>query len=481
MAYVDLKEMSFEAFHHIGKKEFKEAEKKLSYLLNINPNEPVLYYYLGYMFAEKKQWAFAVLAFEKALEFEPNFDECLCNMSGAYRQLNRIDLAIPCFKEAVKIASHPNYVDKCNGDAEKAKINLADYLGNLASCYVGCGNPDEAIKWGEQAIAVYPDRPNSMWNTGLAYLEKGDYRRGFHGYSFGPKLSGAKLRNYHAPNGVTPMWDGTLGQTVVVYGEQGIGDEIMFASMLADLAKDVNVIMESHPRLLDMFRRSFPHLTIYGTRKAVEISWLKSHPQIDAQIPLSQLGQFYRREKSDFPGTPYLVVDERLKANVATKYLEPLSARKKIGIAWKGGVGSTNKSVRCIPLDALKPLFELDCEFISLQYHDNARAEVDALNEAYGREVITHYQDVVDDYDLTAALLGSLDIVISVPQSIVHLAGAHGIETIQMCPKHALWQMGPYGEDMPWYKSVRNIWQLEAGNWDTIVANVVMELKHKGY
>ncbi len=126
------------------------------------------------------------------------------------------------------------------------------------------------------------------------------------------------------------------------------------------------------------------------------------------------------------------------------------------------------------------PLFGLDCDFISLQYHNNARAEVDIFHESLGYEVITHWQDVVDDYDLTAGLLTQLDYVVSVPQSVVHLAGSLGVATLQLCPKSALWQMGVYKQNAPWYKCVKNIWQEVDGKWADVIDKLVLELKSKG-
>lgn len=487
MAYVNLQEMAVEAFHHIEKKEYSQAEKKISYLLDANPKEAVLYYYMGCLYLGKKQWAFAAMAFEKALDIQPNFDECLNNMATAYRQLGDIASCITCFTKAAEIASHPNYLAKCDNDKAKADRNLADYWGNLGSCYVGRGNPTQAIEYLKKSLEIVPKTPNAMWNIGLAYLELGNYKDGFEGYSYNLLQKEAKTRNYHAPHGTTAVWTGPaespIKPTVVVYGEQGIGDEIMFASMLKEMTYDADVIMECHPRLLEMFRRSFPDVTIYGTRKAIEISWLKNHKNIDYQIPLSQLGQFYRKKKEDFPGMPYLDVDPKYTKKAADRLatLDTQGHKLKIGISWKGGVGSTNKPTRTIPLTDLLPILKnREYDFISLQYHSNAQAEIDAFNEAQGEVLITHWQDIVDDYDLTAGLLLNLDMVVSVPQSVVHLAGALGVPTIQMCPKQGLWQMGPYGEDAPWYKSVTNRWQLVDGNWDTVVANVAMELEHKG-
>lgn len=485
MAYVNLQELAFEAFAHIEKKEYKEAELKLSYLLNVDPENPTILYYLGCMFLDRKQYGFAIIAYERAMQLQPNFDECLNNVSTAYRLIGRVDKCRESFTKAIEIAKHPKYLEKCNNDVKRATNNLADYLGNLGSCFIAQGTPDKALPYLDEAIKVCPERTNAFWNRGLAYLEQGRYEEGFIGYDYGDRIGDGKERSYHGGPRSTPVWEGpslttlTNKPTVVVYGEQGIGDELMFASMLPDLMRDADVILECHPRLMDLFRQNFPTIPVFGTRKATQVNWAKNY-HIDSKIAMGSLAKHYRKKKEDFPGTPYLKASPQTLLTMQEK-LQALSSRPKIGISWKGGIGVTNKGPRCIPLEILRPLFEFDVEFISLQYHSNAQAELDLFHEKMGRNLITHWQDVIDDYDLTAGLLPNLDMVISVPQSVVHLAGALGVTTIQMCPVKALWQMGPYGENAPWYECVQNFWQKTDGDWHSVVAQVGKYLEMEGY
>lgn len=468
--------MSFDAFAHIEKKEYKQAEEKLSYLLNVNPDAAVLYYYLGCLFLEKKQYAFAVLAYEKAVALVPLFDECFNNMSTAYRQLGRMDKCKENFKKAVDIAKLPDYVSKFPEDPQKAKQNLADYLGNLGSCYVAGGTSQTAIDYENEALALIPDLPNARWNRSLALLELGDYAQGFDDYNYcEARTHPTKERSYHGAPNSTPWWDGKPGKKIVVYGEQGLGDEIMFASILPDIMKDCEVVFECHPRLMNLFRSTWPKLTIYGTRKATQLSWAKSQKDIQEKTNIAFLASKYRRKKEDFPGMSYLIPDGSIVEKMK-KRLDSLGSRPKIGLSWKGGIGITNKEPRTIDLSIMLPLFDFDVDFISLQYHKNALAERDKFWESTGKEIV-HWQDVIDDYDLTAGLVANLDLIISVPQSVVHLAGAIGAPVLQLCPVRALWQMGVYGEDAPWYKSVANIWQDNDGNWPGVIAKVVTKLK----
>lgn len=479
MAYINLNDVAKQAFEHIEKKEFVQAESKLSYLLNIYPDDPIFYYYLGTLYACRKQYAFAIMAYEKAIQLNPNFDEALNNLGDVYRHIGDIDSCADCFKKALAIAERPEYRSKCK-DLEQASKSLANYVANLGACYVGVGASYKALGHLNRALSIYPELPNGMWNWGLANLEIGNFDKGFEGYDYGMRVGDKTDRSYHGAPNSTPKWLGKSDkkETVVVYGEQGIGDEIMFASMLPEMARDANVIFDCHPRLMDLFRESFPEITVYGTRKASQVNWAAQH-QIDAKIAIGSLGKLYRKSVDDFPSTPYLKANQVYKDSMKLK-LDALSSKPKIGISWKGGVSSTNKPARIIPLELLKPLFDLDCEFISLQYHCNAQAEIDVFHESQGRNIITHWQSVIDDYDLTAGLLTQLDCVISVPQSIIHLAGSLGVKTYQLCPKRALWQMGVPGTDAPWYKCVKNIWQEVDDNWVHVIELLVMQLKTPG-
>jgi ADP-heptose:LPS heptosyltransferase len=185
-------------------------------------------------------------------------------------------------------------------------------------------------------------------------------------------------------------------------------------------------------------------------------------------LAIGSLCKFYRNELDEFPKTPYL----KANAEISQKYkdkLNSLSNRKKIGISWRGGTTDTGELFRRIELEKWVDLFKEDFDFISLQYKDDAEKDLQEFNDKYPEFKIHHWRDVIDDYDETAGLIDNLDLIISVPQSIVHLAGAMGVKTLQLTPYRHMWQMGKFGEDMPWYDSVKNIWQKEHGKWDDVM------------
>lgn len=422
------------------------AEDIVNGLLNQERESPAILAVLGTVYIRKHYYALARYVLELAGEIYPNDPLIWNNLGFIYKREGRLEEARKAHEKAHAISP-----------------NDPDILVNLGGIHAANGTPEKAIEYLDKCIALDANNPHAIYNRGLAYLEQGNYALGFEGYDAGIRTTDRQERTYSNK----PKWDGKKGQTIVVYGEQGIGDEIMFASMLPDVMKDCTVILDAHPRLYEIFRHSFPDICIYGTRKDEHLNWPSYHA-IDARIAIGTLGRFYRKQASDFPGAPYLKADPIIAEKYRQK-LARMSQRMKIGISWRGGIKQTNGAERVIPLEQWLPLFQsVDADFISLQYDEDAAEVIAEFTKKHGI-VLHHWQGVVDDYDETAGLVSQLNMVISVPQSVVHLAGALGTPTIQLTPKRALWQMGVYGENMPWYSCVKNIWQDDTRSWEPVI------------
>jgi len=421
-----------------------------------------LWYSLGCASQKRNHRALALLCFQEALKTKPYFIEAINNMGYCHKKLHQGSEANAAFKRVIDLIE--------SGEIETSAQNKAEFYTNYGSMFVATGTPDEAIALFDKA-AEYADIKMAKYNRALVYLEKGDYVRGFEGWDEGDRVDKLKVRHYGHEN--LPVWNGEPGKTVVVVGEQGIGDELMFGTILPDIMRDCKVILDAHPRLADMFRRSFPHIDVYGTRKDGWLDWGKRY-QLDAKILLGSLPKFYRHGVSDFPKKPYLIVDPALDTRYAEK-LASMGDKPKIGISWRGGIKQTGSNHRYIPLEQWLDILKLDCDFISLQYDKGITGDVEKFNTDNNVK-IHHWPEMLENYEHTAALVNNLDLVISVPQSVVHLAGVLGTLTWQLVPIKTLWQAGVYGQDMPWYDCVSNKWQATEGRWDSVLMNVKDEL-----
>ncbi|MCK5602540.1 glycosyltransferase family protein [Candidatus Pacearchaeota archaeon] len=427
---------------------------------------------LGYLFMGKRAFGLAAALFRRAVTIDPKYFNGWNNLGNAYKSVNNDLQAERCYKKGKQIVGmEPG--------------NYADIYCNLSSLYVNSTTPLKGIEFANKCLEIDPNHTDGRWNKALLCLEVGDYAQGFDLYKAGFETG---IRMYREYGQDVPYWNGEPDKTVVVWGEQGIGDEIMMASMIPDIARvSKKIIFECHPRLVELFTRSFAHnlsdehceIVVVGTRKDAYIEWPKKHPDFNAKISVGDLGKHFRRKVSDFPATPYLVVDEKRVLHYQRK-LAKLGPRLKVGISWTGGYMKTRQDYRTIPLEMWSHVLGLDADFISLQYTNDAYKAVADIEEKLDVR-IHHWPSAVqaENYIETAALIEALDLVISVNTSAIHLAGALGKECWVLTPAACAWRyFTPEGSDhQPWYGSNTVIKQPELGDWSSVMDAVARNLR----
>ena len=378
-------------------------------------------------------------------------------LGRAHQKLHEPGRALDCFAAARRLR---------DGDAE-----LYDFRGSL---YQEIGRLPEALADFERALALRPDFPLARFHRTMARLLTGDFERGWDDY----ELRRLSADYAHAHAGL-PRWDGgaLAGRTLLVTREQGLGDEIMFASILPELlAQSGRCVLECDPRLVALFRRSFPSATVFGTEPGGGLPPSIARASIDVAIEAGSLPGLYRRRAADFPRHQgYLRADSDATARWRDR-LAALGPGLKVGLSWTGGVQRTRRALRSLSLEQLLPVLRTrGARFVSLQYTPEARADLDALRARHGVEV-AHWPEAVDDYDQTAALACALDVVVSVCTSLVHLGGALGRPVWVLAPLSPEWRYGFSGDSMPWYPSVRLYRQAAYAEWAPVVGRVAGEL-----
>lgn len=455
---VKLKDLFEEAISLIQANEkLEHAEHLLNILIDTKEHTPA-YFYLGTVYHRQEKLGLALALYKYTICRDDTFIQAYNNAAVIYKKQLKNELAIEYIEEGVKILNSPHVKEKYDDDIFNEM--MGDFYVNLGSMYVANGTPTKAIELLDKALS-FNDSTLAKWNRALAYLEIGEWEKGFSDYHEGERYAVRKSKNYHHDK-ETPLWDGTPGQTVAIFGEQGIGDEIMFSSVIPDAMKDIKIVLDAHPRLADMFRDSFPDIPIYATRKDAGV-WHRLH-KIDACMPIGNLAAHYRKKDEDFPKVPYLKANQKLIEKVKLRFQTLKPNVPCIGFSWTGGTKGTNRRHRTIDLELWQDIFKLDANFICLGYEPETQQDIDKFNESHNTNLV-FWRDIIDDYDMTAALLTQLDLVVCAPQSVIHLAGALGVKGIQLCPVKILWQAGKYGCDMPWYKSITNIWQEESDQW----------------
>lgn len=439
-------------------------------LLNKYPDRPELLFQLGTFYIQRDKAGLAIALIERASR---------CGASGAGIWLN----IASAYKQNHNDAKAREYYDLALKEAEKnpplngVNTEKAFALHGIGSLYVNAGQPALCKLWSERALAVDPNDRHAKWNKGLAHLELGEWEEGFRIYDeagfdpAGVMPLERKLKTY----GGLPKWDGTPGKTVITYGEQGVGDEIMFVSMLPDLLKDCKVIIDCDKRIEKMLKRSFPEAeAVYPTSDVnAPFPWIRNH-KVDAYVPMGSLGRHYRKKAADFPKVAYLKADPE-KIRIWGEHIKTLPAGLNVGLSWAGGLKKTRFDKRTIPLDNLEPLLSVNgVNFISLQYHPWAADECARVGARLNRPIY-HWGDAIAAYEDTAGLLMNLDLVITVNTSLHHLTGALGVKQWCMTPQYCAWRYGVSGPS-PWYGNCEMYRQKKDGDWKGVIAKAAKDL-----
>jgi ADP-heptose:LPS heptosyltransferase len=476
-------------FEREGKR--KEAEHIYLELLNQDFGNPVLTAALGMCYATQEKNGLAFLLLNHSLS---NIDTLLdgfkrVGITPKSNDKTHLDDFVRIKKSEVLNAigtcyKHENKITEARDFFMQAQADIPpnpDIQNNLGTLYINEGKPAEAQAHLDLALSIDPNHAQAHWNKSLTYLELGDYERGWPEYDWGIKAKVRVDRNY--TNAALPYWDGTPGKRVIVYGEQGIGDEILFASVLPDFLRDCpDSVFECHRKLHILFANSFPSIDIYPTREDEVISWpLKPDGSLrynfDAKCAIGSLPQFYRKSIGEFPGTAYITPTpaSELKWNEA---LDKLPPGPKIGISWIGGHKKTRIEVRSIELEKLLPILSQNAQFISLQYTDQ-EDEIAAFEAKHGIH-IHQFPDAAKSpvYDDCAGLVANLDLVITVCTSVVHLAGSMGVPVWVMTPSRPAWRYRLDLDTMPWYRDTLLFRQAPGDlDWAPVVNEVADNLR----
>ncbi|MCX7891139.1 MAG: tetratricopeptide repeat protein [Burkholderiales bacterium] len=453
---------------------------------------------LGLAFAEARQWPDSEAAFARALALAPDDPRALAGLGRALHKEYRLEEALAAFEKAA--AAAPGWLDTHvrmgfvlrdlgrYADAAAAFAAASAAAGGDASvralATVGRGlialdylRVEEALARFDEALATGAGvDAEARWNITCARLLAGDWAHAWEFY--GLRWQAEVLRRPFA----WPEWGGEdlAGRTLLVYAEQGLGDEIMFASCYPELAsRGARLVIDCAPKLEKLFRRSFPEATVLGSLQSEPPEWLRAPPAIDLQAAAGTVASLLRRSDASFPRhTGYLKADPERVAHWRTR-LTALGSGPKIGISWRGGTPRSRTRLRSMRLADWAPILGLPgAHFVSLQYHADAGEEVAAANRDCAFAV-HHWQDALDDYDETAALVTALDAVVSVCTAVIHLGGALGRPVEVLVPASPEWRYGIRGDRMPWYPSVRLHRQAAPGDWGDVLAAVAAELVRK--
>jgi len=423
-------------------------------VLALNPANAEAYNNLGNALQKQGQIEAAITSYERALAIKPDYVEVYYNLGNARWAEERLDEAVAFYERALNM--NPGYAE--------ATYNL----GNVLRAQ---GKADEALLHYGEALKLRPEYAQAGFGEALTQLFLGQFAVGWQGFEWRWKsIDHDTPRRVYAQ----PAWNGEklASGSLLIWGEQGVGDEIMFAGLIPEVIRTGNrCIVDCEARLKPLFARSFPGAEV------VTGCLPGSYPELEiaSQLPSGSLPGLYRNSNSEFAATtsPYLTADAAERERLRARYSD---GRRLVGLAWYTNNRKTGRA-RSIDLSLLAPIFrQADMRWISLQYGDCEELENQAA-AADAPVFIDRAVDQLTDMDMFAAQIAAMDLVITIDNSTAHLAGALGVPVWVLLPFAPDWRWLEKGDGSPWYPTMRLFRQPQRNEWQSVVESVNAALR----
>jgi tetratricopeptide (TPR) repeat protein len=408
-----------------------DAVRSCDGILKADANDVMALVCRGHALKALHRLAEALASFERSLALSPNDIEVLSECGVILHLLNRNE-------EALVYCDRALAMDRFWTEANAQRAVALQMLGRH----------EESLLSIRRARAVRPDDKTLAFNESYGHFGLGRLAEGWECYETrfeaDPTLP---FRAYPRPR-----WDGgRVAGTLLIWGEQGLGDQILYANMIPDVMGLADeIVLEVEPRLVALFARSFA-----GAR-VVAIGNEPYRGRVDVHVPIGSLGRHLRPDLQAFPKreTPLFVADQHRAARLRARLHQ--DDRKVIGLSWRSRNPKHEDAKTAQLTDFAALLRQPRCRFIDLQYGDTAQ-ERKAVERALGVRV--ERLDDIDntkDIDGLAALISACDAVASVSNTTVHLAGSLGCPTWVFLPhgNGRMWYWFENREDSPWYASV---------------------------
>jgi predicted O-linked N-acetylglucosamine transferase (SPINDLY family) len=471
-----------------GMGRLNEAVASYRQALLIMPDYAEAHFNLGITFNTLGKLVEAEASYRRATQINPEYADALNNLGDTLSNLGHLDEAEVCCRRALRIkpdypGAHINLgnVLKNRGRLDEAeaiyrqaliiKPDFADAYLSLGRVFFSRGDIEAALVSFSKALLIQPDSQIARCNLGEAQLACGKLAEGWENHEFRLGVDDNNEKRFTH----RPYWAGENldGKSILVWGEQGIGDEIMFASMFSEIiARARHCVIECASKLVPLFTRSFPDALIVPRSDP-------PHPAtqagIDYQCAAGSLARWLRPGLESFPKQNTFLIPDPERAAYWRARLEELGPGPKIGFSWRSKLIVGERNLQYTMLDQWGPIFTLQgLHFVNLQY-DGCSDELNEAQQRFGVPLHAFTEvDMFNDLDETAALIKALDLVIA-PNAVFSLSAAIGVNAwVMSCGD----SWNSHGTDyVPWYPALRYFNRRWDQPWDEIIERVSKQLK----
>jgi tetratricopeptide (TPR) repeat protein len=433
-----------DALRHHQEGRLADAERIYQEILSVDPEQADSLHLLGMIAYQNGRHENAVELIRKAIAIKGNAATFHSNLGNVLQSQRKLAEAGACYQRALVL-----------------RPDLAETWVNLGNIFKARREVDSSLTCYRRALALNPELAEAAAGESMALLLSGDFASGWKHFD-----RRWQTRDFNSPMRVypQPLWNGEklASGHLLIWGEQGIGDEIMFAGLIPDVIRTGNrCVLDCDVRLNPLFARSFPGVSVVSGFDPA------SHPELEiaAHLPAGSLPGFFRATKDAFAATvsPYLVADPAERERFRARYGD---GRKLVGLAWHTRSKTTGID-RSVELSMLAPIFaQTGIQWFSLQYGDHDALEKEVAGTPI---VVDRTVDQFADVDRFAAQIAAMDLVITIDNSTAHLAGALGIPTWVLLPFAPDWRWMLVRDDSPWYPTMRLFRQTSTGDWQAVM------------
>lgn len=435
--------------------EFKEAKPLIQRALSALPNNTALLLAMADIRFDQGQHADAGELIEHACNIDPS--ENMCGRLAA-------NLAARCkYEEALAIIAAM--------EAKRPAV-ARDTIGIKVDALTALGRHEEVLPELNTLIDSNPNDPNRRFLRASINLLQENFGQGWEDYAYRNLQSTRHLRMLPFP-----LWQGEPleGKTILVAAEQGLGDQVMFASCLPDLLAlgPRRVIVEVVDRVAPTLARSFPGCEVIPTKQDKKLEWVRDIGSVDYFVLIGDLPRRFRTQREQFPNHAGYFAADPAHIEYWRSRLAQIDggARPRIGISWRGGTEMTRMGLRTMKVTDFGPMAAaINASWVCLQY---GKVDEELAIAADAGLPLVYWPEAITDLDQFAGLIRALDLVVTVCNTTVHYAGALGKPVWVLAPKVPEWRYGLFSSTMPWYPSSKVIRQSTAGDWSQVVQRVV--------
>jgi tetratricopeptide (TPR) repeat protein len=469
---------------------YAQAIDSLEAALRLRPDFPEARCTLGVALGSQGRSDEAVAAFRAALALNPDMAQAHFNLAGLFAAGDRPLDAIAHYREVLRLEprnaiAHHQLGRGLSGqglpldalahfrEAVRLEPTYTEARHNIGVTLAFAGRWEEALAQFEDTLQREPQSGEAHYNLGSALLLQGRLEPGWAQFEWRWQLE--TMSPYRRPF-PQPQWQGEdlAGKTILIHDEQGFGDTLQFCRYAPLVARGAaKVYLEIHDELAALLRPSLSGDRLEILARSAGFPGIEGLPATDFHSPLLSLPNVYRTGLATIPAEiPYLRADPA-KIEAWVQRLAPLP-HPRIGLIWAGRPGHAQDNLRSLPLARLAPLCRVPgASFLSLQKGDASAQLADLPADLTIHDFTSDLPDFAD----TAALLGTIDLVITVDTAMAHLAGALGRQVWLLNRHLPDWRWLLDRDDSPWYPTLRQFRQPAHGDWGGVIGQLGAALR----